>query len=78
MMSTGYVETVRRTDRLQTLEAVAAVLQIAPSTLRRWGRQGRIHGHALSSVPWGDLLDFSTGRPATYYRVREVLEEASR
>lgn len=31
-MSTGYVEAVRRADRLQTLDSAAAVLQIQPST----------------------------------------------
>jgi Helix-turn-helix domain len=65
-------------DRLLTLESAAQVLELSPSTLRRWLRQGRIHGHTLNTAPWSDLLDFTTARPATYFRVREVLAEASR
>lgn len=34
-------------DRLQTLESAAALLQLQPSTLRRWVRQGRIRSHEL-------------------------------
>jgi hypothetical protein len=75
-MATGYTEAVRRADRLQTLDSAAAVLQLAPSTLRRWARQGRIRGHALDTAPWGDVLDFTTA-PITYFRVREVLADAS-
>ncbi len=77
-MSTGYVEAVRRTDRLQTLDSAAAVLQLAPSTLRRWARQGRIRGHALDTAPWLDVLDFTAAQPSVYYRVSEVLADASR
>jgi predicted site-specific integrase-resolvase len=77
-MSTGYTEAVRRADRLQTLDSAAAVLQMAPSTLRRWLRSGRIRGHALDTAPWCDVLDFTEARPATYFRVSEVLAGASR
>jgi transposase-like protein len=64
-------------DRLQTLEQAARVLQLTPSTLRRWVRQGRIHGHTLDTDIWSVLLDF-TIRPSTYFCAREVLADASR
>ncbi len=65
-------------DTLCTIESAAAVLELSAGTLRRWQRQGRIHGHTLSPVLWPDLLDFTTARPTAYFSVREVLAEASR
>jgi hypothetical protein len=64
-------------DRLLPLEVTAQVLQLQPSTLRRWLGSGRISGHTLNAAPWSGVLDFATMRPTTYFRVREVLEQAS-
>ncbi len=65
-------------DDLKTLAAAADALQLAPSTLRRWLRRGRIQGHTLDVDPWSDVLDFTTARPTTYFRIREVLAQVSR
>jgi hypothetical protein len=65
-------------DRLTSLERAAESLQLAPSTLRRWLRSGRIRGHRLDPTPWLDLLDFTAAQPSVYYRVSEVLADASR
>lgn len=34
-------------DRLQTIESAAELLQLRPSTLRRWLRSGRVRGTEL-------------------------------
>jgi len=56
-------------DQLLPLDAAAEVLQLAPATLRRWLRQGRIQAHRLS-LPT-DLGDRAL--PAPYFRVGELL-----
>jgi hypothetical protein len=63
-------------DELQTIESAASTLRLAPSTLKRWLRQGRIHGHTLNTAQWCNELDFASTQPSTYYRVREVLVDA--
>ena len=65
-------------DRLQTLEQAADTLQLAPATLRRWVRKGRIRAHVLSTAQWCDVLDFTALQPAAYFCAGEVLEDASR
>lgn len=60
-------------DRLQTIESAAAVLELAPSTLRRWMRQGRIRSYELS------LPESAGGRVlmVPYFRPRETLADLS-
>jgi hypothetical protein len=70
-------------DRLETLDSAARVIQVRPSTLRRWVRQGRIHGHTLEAASWSSLIDFEAFLnfpacpPSTYFRVSEILTETT-
>jgi len=63
-------------DRLQPIDSAAEALQFAPSTLRRWRRQGRIHAYTLSTMQWSDVIDFSGARPLDYFIPSEVFREA--
>jgi len=65
-------------DRLLPLDSAAEALQLAPSTLRRWRRKGRIRAHVLSTAMWSDVIDFSGAQPATYFCPSEVLQDADR
>ncbi len=60
-------------DRLQTIEKAAEVLQLRPSTLRRWLRAGRVTGVELR------LLDGAGGRTRRVVCLvpRDVLSAAS-
>ncbi|TAN34811.1 DNA-binding protein [bacterium] len=63
---------------------MAQMLQIAPSTLRRWAHKGQIHGHTLNAEAWSSVLDFDAFLdipacpPPTYFRVSEILAQVSR
>lgn len=57
-------------DRLLTVAEVAQVLRLNPETVRRWLRQGRLHGISLGSDRGGwrvresDLQRLVEGAPA--------------
>ena len=71
-------------DKLLTPEEVAERLNVVPSTIKRWLRQGRIPGVKPGKswlIPEGDLEDFLTGggqevnHASPYSRILEHIAE---